>query len=200
MVKDAQDFLKSLLGAETGALLILFGMALILLAVIGAIQGKIDLGRRARIAGGALGVMCLAWGVWLQSHKQTADTVTPKPVEPNTAGPISPQPAPGSPDKPKIPVKSKSCHVEPKPWRWTTTGRLILDLDDKGIGIIDVGKGQSGFDFPCVAGDHTYRVHSESMAVACSGPLKFPNDSVRLDLVFTQTAPGPPDCKLEAAP
>jgi len=250
MVKDAQDFVKSLLGAETGALLILFGMALILLAVIGAIQGKIDLGRRARIAGGALGVLCLAWGVWLQAHKPQAVEVSP--VVPPVSKPVGPaapsetdsdkstkqlQPAieksasnrlqkplkspqdirssarktEADPQLKKTPDKSpagdtsiapetrpKTCRIEPKPWRWMTTGRLVIELDGKPIGKVDVGRRQNGFDFTCDPGDHTYRVHSDSIEVACSGGINIPDDSARVDLVFTQAAAGPPECALVA--
>jgi hypothetical protein len=39
--KTPMEFLKSLLTAQTGTLLIIFGMVLLLLAVVGAIQGLV---------------------------------------------------------------------------------------------------------------------------------------------------------------
>ena len=67
-----KDLLKDVLTAQTGSLLIVFGMALLLLAIIGAVQGKIALDRKARLIGGTLGLISLISGVWLQTHARPA--------------------------------------------------------------------------------------------------------------------------------
>ncbi|MDR3751015.1 MAG: DUF308 domain-containing protein [Terracidiphilus sp.] len=62
------DFLKSLLTTQTGVLLIVFGMLLIVIGIVGTIQGRIDPGKNGRIAAGALGFLSLIGGIWLQGH------------------------------------------------------------------------------------------------------------------------------------
>ena len=62
------DFLKSLLTTQTGVLLIIFGMLLIVIGIVGTIQGRIDPGKNGRIAAGALGLLSLIGGIWLQGR------------------------------------------------------------------------------------------------------------------------------------
>jgi len=109
----------------------------------------------------------------------------------------------GEPPKTTAPVarnpngeSSQTCRINPKPWRWTTVGRLRIEVDSRLVGVIDVGKDQRGFDFVCSPGDHQYRVSSDSMSVACTGAIVLATDTTTLDLVFSQTSPGPPDCSL----
>jgi hypothetical protein len=236
------EFLKSLLTAQPGALLILFGMVLLLLAIIGAVQGKIVLDRRARLIGGALGLISLTFGVWLQTHiartiatpqvqpspnsshgvsasgdatkkednkagagsttkavhplnqaKQKPAPTTSTPSQHDAGGQLAPWPSNTTPagESPR-----QTCRINPKPWRWTTTGRLLVEVDDQNVGTIDVGKKQTGFDFKCSPGDHKYRVHSDTMQVDCTGAVVFETSATTLDLVFSQTSPGPPDCSL----
>jgi len=222
------ELLKSLLAAQAGTLLIVFGMVLLLLAIVGAVQGKISLDSRARVAGGALGLISLTVGVWLQIHPlplsasrsgATASQEESKPAPPSTTEsarppdpaiqkPDSPKPTSsrqdiGGPPKTTPPVaqnpngeSSQTCRINPKPWRWTTVGRLRIEVDTRLVGVIDVGKDQRGFDFVCSPGDHQYRVSSDSMSVACTGAVVLETNTTTLDLVFSQTSPGPPDCSL----
>jgi hypothetical protein len=247
-----KDLLKDVLTAQTGSLLIVFGMALLLLAIIGAVQGKIALDRKARLIGGALGLISLISGVWLQTHARPAsDSVqigsNATPPSQNASGHADTAPkegskaAAGSPAKTANPpshavqthvppttsseqsgggqigslppnttpleakksdgeLRPQTCRINPKPWRWTTIGRLFIDVDGRLVGVIDVGKNQTGFDFVCSPGDHRYRVRSDTMSVACTGAVVFETGATTLDLVFSQTSPGPPDCSLASAP
>lgn len=179
------EFLKSLLTAQTGSLLILFGMVLLLLAIVGAVKGKISLDSRARLTGGALGLISLTLGVWLQTH--TPPSPIPAQVQPHATLPSQSAPRPG--DK-------QNCRINPEPWRWATTGKLLIEVDSRPVGVINVGKDQGGFDFVCSPGDHKYRVHSDTMTVACTGEIVLEKGTTTLDLVFSQTSPGPPDCSL----
>jgi hypothetical protein len=165
------EFLKSLLTTPTGTLLIIFGMVLLLLAIVGVVKGKFSLDSRARLTGGALGLISLTFGVWLQTHTQEDG-------------------------KPSTPPGAQTCRINPKPWRWTATGTLLIEVDSRLVGVINVGNHQSGFDFVCSPGDHKYRVHSDTMSVACTGAIVLETGTTTLDLVFSQTSPGPPDCSL----
>jgi hypothetical protein len=237
------EFLKSLLTAQTGSLLILFGMVLLLLAIVGAVKGKISLDSRARLTGGALGLISLTFGVWLQTH--TPPPLIPAQAQPNATLPSQSAPRLGDPasqegSKPAVrstmksarppdpaiqkpvppkptssqqdfgglpkttpPVaqnpngeSSQTCRINPEPWRWTTTGKLLIEVDSRLVGVINVGKDQSGFDFVCSPGDHKYRVRSDTISVACTGAIVLETGTTTLDLVFSQRSPGPPDCSL----
>lgn len=250
------ELLKSLLTAQPGSLLILFGMALLFLAIVGAVKGKISLDSTARRIAGALGLISLAFGIWLQTHAPpspgpaqaqpivapsprssshsgdtpseedrsqavgatkkpkhpsdeairvaSAQQASPPPVSSHSAPTISAPLQSGSsqPDVAATPTvdssngSSQKCRVNPQPWRWMTTGRLLVEVDGKSVGKIDVGRNQSGFNFACTPGDHRYSVRSDTMAVACTGGILLETDATTLDLVFSQTAPGPPDCSL----
>jgi hypothetical protein len=181
------EFLQSLLTTQTGSLLILFGMVLLLLAIVGAVKGKISLDSRARLTGGALGLISLTFGVWLQTH--TPPWPIPVQVQPNATLPSQSAPRPGD-------TASQTCRINPEPWRWATTGKLFIEVDSRLVGVINVGKDQSGFDFVCSPGDHKYRVRSDTISVACAGAIVLKAGTTTLDLVFSQTSPGPPDCSL----
>jgi hypothetical protein len=102
---------------------------------------------------------------------------------------------------PAIPTPTRTtahCRINPKPWRWTTTGKVFIEIDDHLVGEVNVGRDQSGFDFVCSPGDHQYRVRSD-MAVACTGSIVLETGKNSVDLVFSQTSPGPPDCSLAVA-
>jgi hypothetical protein len=99
----------------------------------------------------------------------------------------------------KIQSGSQTCRFSPMLWRWSTKGKLFVDLDGQRIGEIDVGPHQHGFDFTCSAGDHNYSVHSEAMAVKCAGAIVIDPRTTALELVFSQTSPGRPDCSVVVA-
>lgn len=203
------EFLKSLLTAQTGSLLILFGMVLLLLAIVGAVKGKISLDSRARLTGGVLGLISLILGVWLQTR--TPPSPIPAQAQPSATLPSQSAPRPGdtaSQEDTMLPKRtspvaqnpngesSQTCRINPAPWRWSTTGTLLIEVDSRRVGVINVGKDQSGFDFVCSPGDHRYRVRSDTMSVACAGAIVLGTGTTTLDLVFSQTSQGPPDCSL----
>jgi hypothetical protein len=262
------EFLKALFDAQAGTLLIIFGMTLLLLAIVGAVKGKVSLDDRTRLIGGALGLISLAIGVWLQtrspspSGNQTPPNLptplknpshspeTPlrrdrgqsaagttkshasgEPIETASSGAdneraaesttrdgasdtqtesASSHPAPSEPvataaldtTKPMAGSRSKgssqTCRINPKPWRWTTIGQLIVEVDSRQVGVINVGPNQSGFDFACIPGDHSYLIRSNmpNMSVACTGGIVFSTNTTTLDLLFSQPVPGPPKCSL----
>jgi TPR repeat protein len=89
------DFLKLMLTAKPGIDLMVFGMLLIIIATVGAFQGKVtdaiegkfDPGDKARIASGVIGTLALGIGIWLAVRP----TAPPPPIAAKTAS-SSPDP------------------------------------------------------------------------------------------------------------
>jgi hypothetical protein len=61
------DILKVLTEASLDSVFILTGLALIVLAIIGSISGKFELGKGGRIAGGIAGAGLICAGLWMHA-------------------------------------------------------------------------------------------------------------------------------------
>jgi hypothetical protein len=125
----------------------------------------------------------------------TKPSVTMPPTAQNPSGSTNQANTPST-QVTSLPATSLTCRIVPTTWRWATTGRLFVELDGSRVGGINVGNDQSGFDFACSPGSHTYRVYGENMSVSCKGRIEVQSRETTLSLIFTQSSPGPPACNL----
>jgi hypothetical protein len=125
------DFFKSLLTAQTGELLTVFGMLLVVIAVIGAVQGKFDPGSKGRLASGILGIASIGGGVWLQLHPVSNQSNHPPSMTPpivsiteSQAKPTIANSTPASPNK----TFQEPASAAPKASKWLYPIRRPLEL------------------------------------------------------------------------
>jgi hypothetical protein len=188
------DFLRSLMHAKTSALLVIFGMFLIAIAVIGAVQGKFDPGPKGRLAAGALGLLCLAGGILpqvvpLRAHPSFVSPGTPSPAKPSPRG--SQDSFVDDPPGLQEPHSGTSVHVCPAGYamsgvkvdqnRFTCQRVIFPGMEGRVHTILDPGTQQNygrGNMHVCPTGMYMRGLHDRNNWLVCSDGVGLSRPSV----------------------